>query len=78
MIKLKRIITFIKRPKKIKNQNYEDRIRKYNTINLNWMIKLKTNQIFIKKNNKLRSKIKNQKIKIKIKMPRTKKLSQYS
>jgi len=42
------------------------------------MIKLKTNQIFIKKNNKLRSKIKNQKIKIKIKMPRTKKLSQYS
>jgi hypothetical protein len=34
---------FYKGPRK-KNQNNEDQIGKYNTINLYWMIKLKTNK----------------------------------
>ena len=34
--------------KKIRNQNNEVQIRKYNTINLNWRMKLKTNKTFIK------------------------------
>jgi len=45
----KKIIFFYKRAKKnIRDQNNEDQIEKHNTINLNWMIKLKTNKIFIK------------------------------
>jgi hypothetical protein len=33
-----------KTKKKIWNQNNEDQIEKHNTINLNWMMKLKTNK----------------------------------
>jgi predicted lysophospholipase L1 biosynthesis ABC-type transport system permease subunit len=33
-----------KTKKKIRNQNNEDQIEKHNTINLNWMMKLKTNK----------------------------------
>jgi hypothetical protein len=47
-----------KTKKKIKNQNNKDQIEKHNTINLNWMMKLKTNKIFIKG---LRKKNKSQK-----------------
>jgi hypothetical protein len=40
-------INFYKRDKKkIKNQNNDDQIEKYNTINLDWMIKLKINKSF--------------------------------
>jgi hypothetical protein len=40
-------INFYKRDKKkIRNQNNEDHIEKYNTINLDWMIKLKINKSF--------------------------------
>jgi hypothetical protein len=42
--------------KKIRNQNNEVQIRKYNTINLNWMMKLKTNKTFIKGLRKKRNK----------------------
>ena len=45
---------------KIKNQNIEDQIRKYNTINLDWRIKLKTNKNLTKGS---RKKIRNQKTK---------------
>jgi len=34
--------------KKIINQNNVDQIGKYNTINLDWIMKLKTNKTFIK------------------------------
>jgi len=45
----KKIIFFYKRAKKnIRDQNNENQIEKHNTINLNWMIKLKTNKFFIK------------------------------
>jgi len=45
-VKIKRIITFLKGlRKKIKNQNNEDQTGKYNNINLDWRIKLKTNKI---------------------------------
>ena len=45
-MKIKRIITFLKGlRKKIKNQNNEDQTGKYNNINLDWRIKLKTNKI---------------------------------
>jgi hypothetical protein len=50
---------------KIKNQNIEDQIRKYSTINLDWRIKLKTNKILQKGQGKkleikrLRTKLKN-------------------
>jgi len=38
---------FYKRTKKeIRNQNNEDQIKKYNAINLNWMMKLKINKTF--------------------------------
>jgi len=65
-VKLKRIITFNKGSrKKIKNQNNEDQIRKHNTINLNWNMKLKTNKTFTKRPKKkkeiqrMRNKLKN-------------------
>jgi len=48
MMKLKRIITFIKGQEKIRNQNIEDQIENHNTINVNWMIKLKTTKTFTK------------------------------
>jgi hypothetical protein len=49
-VKLKRIIIFIKGPrKKIINQNNKDRIEKYNTIYLNQMMRLKTTKTFTKK-----------------------------
>jgi hypothetical protein len=48
MVKLKRITTFTNRSGKNRNQNNKDQVEKYNTINLNWMIKLKTNKIFTK------------------------------
>jgi hypothetical protein len=49
MVKLKRIITFSKKAKKkIRNQNNVDQIEKYNTINLDWIMKLKTNKTFTK------------------------------
>jgi len=39
--------SFYKRAKKKnKNQNNKDQIRKHNTINLNWMMKLKTDKTF--------------------------------
>jgi hypothetical protein len=45
----KEFITFTKRPrKKLAIKNNDDQIKKHNTINLNWMIKLKTNKTFIK------------------------------
>ena len=54
---------FYKRAKKkIRNQNNEDQIEKYNIVNLNWKMKLKTNKIFSK----------GQRKKIKIKIIRTK------
>jgi hypothetical protein len=34
--------------KKNRNQNNEDQIGKYNSLNLNWMLKLKTNKTFTK------------------------------
>jgi len=34
--------------KKNRNQNNEDQIKKYNSLNLNWMMKLKTNKTFTK------------------------------
>jgi len=40
---------FYKRAKKkIRNQNNEDQIEKYNIVNLNWKMKLKTNKMFSK------------------------------
>jgi len=45
---LKRIVTFIKGQEKIRNQNIEDQIENHNTINVNWMIKLKTTKTFTK------------------------------
>jgi hypothetical protein len=49
-VKLKIIITFIKWPrKKIKNQNNDNQIKKYNTINLNCVMKLKNTKIFTKR-----------------------------
>jgi len=54
---------FYKRAKKkIRNQNNEDQIEKYNIVNLNWKMKLKTNKMFSK----------GQRKKIKIKIIRTK------
>ena len=54
---------FYKRAKKkIRNQNNEDQIEKYNIVNLNWKMKLKTNKMFSKRQRK----------KIKIKIIRTK------
>jgi len=47
-MKLKRIITFIKDQEKIRNQNIENQIENHNTINVNWMIKLKTTKTFTK------------------------------
>jgi hypothetical protein len=47
-----------KTKKKIRNKNNENQIKKYSTINLNWIIKLKINKVFTKKPMK---KIKNQK-----------------
>jgi len=47
-MKLKRIVTFIKSQEKIRNQNIEDQIENHNTINVNWMIKLKTTKTFTK------------------------------
>jgi hypothetical protein len=47
---LKRIIIFTKKPrKKNRNQSTKDQIKKHNTINLNWMMKLKTKKTFTKK-----------------------------
>ena len=54
---MKRIITFIKESRR--NQNNEDQIEKYNTINLDWKIRLK----LIKLLQKIEIKIRNQKIK---------------
>jgi hypothetical protein len=54
-VKLKRIITFTKEPrKKIRNHNNEEQIKKHNTINL-----LKINKTFTKG---LRKEIRNKKI----------------
>jgi hypothetical protein len=47
-----------KTKKKIRNKNNEDQIKKYSTINLNWIMKLKINKAFTKKPMK---KIRNQK-----------------
>jgi len=61
-VKLKRKINLTKGQK---NQNNEDQIRKKNDIiNWNWMMKLKTSQNFIKWS---RTKIKNKKIRTKLK-----------
>jgi len=50
MVKLKRIITFIKVPrKKFRNQNNKDQIDQHNTINLNLKMKLKTTKTFTKR-----------------------------
>jgi len=50
MVKLKRIITFIKVPwKKFRNQNNKDQIGQHNTINLNLKMKLKTTKTFTKR-----------------------------
>ena len=38
-----------KTKKKIRNKNNEDQIKKYSTINLNWIMKLKINKAFTKK-----------------------------
>jgi hypothetical protein len=58
-VKLKRIITFTKDSrKKIRNQNNEDQIEKYNTINWNCRMKLKINKTLTKG---LRNKIRNPK-----------------
>ena len=58
-MKLKRIITFTKDSrKKIRNQNNEDQIEKYNTINWNCRMKLKINKTLTKGP---RNKIKNPK-----------------
>jgi len=41
---------FYKRTKKkIRNQNNEDQIEKHNIINLDWVMKLKTNKTFTKR-----------------------------
>ena len=64
-MKLKRILTLTKGTrKKIRNQNNDDQIEKYNTINLDWMIKLKINKSFTEGP---KSKIKKQKNKDQIK-----------
>ena len=56
-MKLKRIITFTKDSrKKIRNQNNEDQIEKYNTINWNCRMKLKINKTLTKgPRNKIRN-----------------------
>jgi hypothetical protein len=47
--KIKNKLNFYKKAKKrIRNQNNEDQFEKYNTINLNWRMKLKTNKILQK------------------------------
>ena len=47
--KIKNKLNFYKKTKKrITNQNNEDQIEKYNTINLNWRMKLKINKILQK------------------------------
>ena len=47
--------------KKIRNQNNEDQIGKHNTINFDWMMKLKTNNFFTKElRKKLETKNKDQ------------------
>ena len=52
-MKLKIIITFIKATrKKIRNQNNDDQIEKYNTVNLNWLMRLKANKTLIKRTKK--------------------------
>jgi len=43
---IKKINKFYTR--KIRNQNNEDQIKKYNVINLNWRMKLKNNKTFTK------------------------------
>jgi hypothetical protein len=53
-----------KNQEKIRNQNNEDQNGKHNIINLNWMMKLKTNKTFTKWS---RKKIEIQKIKTKLK-----------
>jgi hypothetical protein len=60
MMKLKRIITFIKGQEKIRNQNIEDQIENHNTINVNWMIKLKTTKTFTKGSKKKKWNSKNE------------------
>jgi hypothetical protein len=46
---IERIITFIKRSRKqLEIKKNKDQIEKYNTINLNWRLKLKTNKTFRK------------------------------
>jgi len=47
-IKKNNIFLKKKQRKKIKNQNNEDQIKKYDTINLNRRMKLKTNNVFTK------------------------------
>jgi hypothetical protein len=56
-VKLKRIITFTKDSrKKNRNQNNEDQIEKYNTINWNCRMKLKINKTLTKgPRNKIRN-----------------------
>ena len=57
-MKLKKNNSFIKEAgKEIRNQNNKDHIEKYNTINLNGRMKLKTNKILKKivKKKKIRS-----------------------
>jgi hypothetical protein len=54
----KKIINFTKRSRQIINQTNKDQIEKYNTINLNWRMKLKNNKTFTKRT---RQKIRNSK-----------------
>lgn len=55
-MKLKIIINFTKTAKKKKQNQNNDQIEKYSTINLNWRIKMKTTKTFTKRPSK---KIKN-------------------
>jgi len=61
-VKLKRTITLTKEP--IRIQSNDKQIKKYNTINLNWMMKLKTNKTFT---NYPRKKLKIQRMRTKLK-----------
>ena len=61
-MKLKRTITLTKEP--IRIQSNDKQIKKYNTINLNWMMKLKTNKTFT---NYPRKKLKIQRMRTKLK-----------
>ena len=46
---IKKYNNFYKKTKKNRNENNKDQIEKYNTINLYWMMKLKTNKTYVKR-----------------------------